>query len=105
MCRYASRNYRSNFICLNCRIAMKRFPVMNGERITHRCGNCDAELIDMGHDFHAPRRGNDNQWRKLDKLVSAGVTFSSCGCRGPGPRPKTLADTKRYLKNEYRVRL
>lgn len=30
-------------------------------------------------------------------LFAAGITFDSCGCNGPGPRPRTLADAKSQL--------
>jgi hypothetical protein len=31
-------------------------------------------------------------------LVAADITFDSCGCNGPGPRPRTLADAKTQLQ-------
>lgn len=54
-------------------------------------------MVDLGRDFHAPRRADDRQWRKVALLVGAGVTFDSCGCTGPGPRPRTLADARSQL--------
>lgn len=51
-------------------------------------------MIDAGQDFKPPKRGNRNQWRKVALLFGNGVTFHTCGCRGPGDMPRTLADAK-----------
>lgn len=99
MCKYALGNYRKTYICLICRNAWKgphgNSYEPNGS--TH-CGKCGREGIDMGHDFHVPRRRNKNQWRKIELMVQSGVQWRSCGCAGsgPGPMPKTFADAKRW---------
>jgi hypothetical protein len=51
-------------------------------------------MIDLGRDFKAPRRADKNQWRKVELLAKNGITFESCGCTGPGYRPRTLAEAK-----------
>ncbi|MCL4683107.1 MAG: hypothetical protein KJZ92_17800 [Rhodocyclaceae bacterium] len=49
-------------------------------------------MTNMGLDFHRPRKSDDREWRKIEALVARGVHFSSCGCSGPGFRPRRLAD-------------
>lgn len=90
MCRYAIHpNYRTHFACFSCRKAWKAYEA-------EVCPSCAGPAIRMGNDFHAPRKGNVNQWRKLELLHAQGVHFESrCGCDGPGRRPRTLADAKR----------
>jgi hypothetical protein len=55
-------------------------------------------MLDLGKDFKAPRRQNLAQWRKVAMLAAAWITFDSCGCRGPGSRPRTLAEAKTQLQ-------
>jgi hypothetical protein len=86
MCRYMFGRYRTHWVCLadrRCFKATWQAPI---------CADCDQPMIDVGKDFHAPRRTNLTQWRKVALLVQNGLLFDSCGCTGPGPRPRTLAD-------------
>lgn len=90
MCRYAYpwRPYKTHYVCLPCRHTAKYLP-----RTNPRCPSCRQPMLDLGHDFKVPCRRDHNQWRKVGILVAAGITFHSCGCSGPGPRPHTLAAT------------
>ena len=90
MCRYALHATKSHFVCLPCRRTKKA----RGYAV---CTECRKDMIDLGYDFRVPRRGDDNQWRKVALLVKNGVRFRSCGCCGPGYRPRTLADAKADL--------
>lgn len=96
MCRYAMAPYKTHFVCLPCRKVWKGGGSVTGERIppSKHCPHCGAEGIDMGMDFHTPRRGDDRQWRKVELMVERGVRFQGCGCRGPGGQPDTLSDAK-----------
>jgi len=90
MCRYArfGHPYRTHWACVADRRTFKATwpaPI---------CPDCRTPMIDMGRDFHAPRRHDLAQWRKLAILVEQGLLFHSCGCTGPGLRPRTLADAK-----------
>jgi hypothetical protein len=96
MCRYSMHPSKTHFACLPCRFTAKHWGAYWREPNVH-CPHCGGLMIDLGHDFKAPRRGNECQWRKVDMLVAAGITFDSCGCNGPGPRPKTLSDAKSQL--------
>lgn len=92
MCRYILHPVKTHFACLPCRYTAKHPPWTEPA-----CPRCRTTMIDLGRDFKAPRRGNTLQWRKIATLAAAGITFDSCGCTGPGPRPRTLADTKSQL--------
>ena len=97
MCRYSESVYKSSFICLAHRHVAQFDPAGRGGKPL--CPTCRAPMINMGRDFAAPRKGNDSQWRKLTLLVAAHGPrhFDSCGCDGPGPRPRTLGQAKRQL--------
>jgi predicted RNA-binding Zn-ribbon protein involved in translation (DUF1610 family) len=114
MCRYGFGSVKTHRVCLPCRRSLKQ-----STGSTAPCPECGGELVNMGRDFKAPRRSNARQWRKLELLVAAGrravdpryrtdgPLFDSCGCTGPGPRPRTLADAKSLLgvrRSRRRVR-
>lgn len=92
MCRYAMNPYKTHWACPPCRRTGK-----HPDWVSPRCPACDRPMADLGRDFHAPRRRDAGQWRKVELLVAAGIRFASCGCTGPGGRPRTLADAKREL--------
>ena len=95
MCRYSDHSYPEHYICVPCRFSAKGdFDAGAGRA----CPTCREPMVAMGRDFAPPRKQNHNQWRKLELLIAAGINFRGCGCSGPGPRPRTLADTKRYLQ-------
>lgn len=105
MCRYAGHGwpYRMPYACFNCRISLKQdlmyyMDTESEPRSFVKCPNCESEMKMMGHDFQAPRKSNKNQWRKIRLLYEAGITFNSCGCEGPGYRPKTLSEAKNSVK-------
>jgi hypothetical protein len=52
-------------------------------------------MKNYGEDFKAPRKQADNQWKKLEILAQGDNLFKSCGCGGPGYRPKTFSEAKR----------
>lgn len=93
MCRYSDANYRTHFVCLGCKWHAKD----DRSGTPPLCPTCRNEMVDMGRDFKAPRKEASNQWTKLRILVAQGVRFDSCGCDGPGPRPKTLGEARNPL--------
>lgn len=95
MCRYAVHPARTHWACLPCRYTSK-YNCGDCTDPVPSCPLCRAKMINLGRDFTAPRRRNDNQWRKIELCVAAGLTFDSCGC-GPGPRPRTLAEAKTWI--------
>lgn len=103
MCRYAMHDYPQHYACLECRLAFKgewdRGEGYDGDR---RCPHCAQPALAMGLDFKAPRKRNVGQWRKLALVVESGRRFASCGCNGPGRRPRTLADAKAEARDRTR---
>lgn len=93
MCRYGFTEYKTHWACLPCRRTFKHYT-----SDLERCPSCREAMVDMGLDFQAPRRRAESQWRKLEMLVDAGIRFHSCGCSGPGYRPRTLSDAKTEMK-------
>jgi len=96
MCRYSDQIYKTSWVCLKHRHVAQYVRSSANEKPL--CPTCRQVMIDMGRDFAAPRKESDNQWRKLELLVAAGVRFDSCGCSGPGPRPHTLAQAKQSVQ-------
>lgn len=90
MCRYSEHEYKTHWVCITDRHVAK-------SRNQRTCPFCQKLMADFGKDFKAPRKQSHNQWRKLELLVKSGMLFDSCGCNGPGRRPKTLADAKRWV--------
>lgn len=90
MCRYGGTFYKTHMVCLPCRRSVKAH---NGGAV--RCPECRAGMLDAGRDFATPRRGDTRAWRALEALLRGGVTFYSCGCYGPGARPRSSAELRR----------
>jgi hypothetical protein len=97
MCRYTRHPVKTHWGCPPCRYTDKRTWRGYRPEDTPACPRCDAPMLDLGRDFKAPRRADRRQWRKVEVLAGAGITFDSCGCSGPGPRPRTLADARSQL--------
>lgn len=88
MCRYHTQPYKTHWVCFDCRRVVKERP-----HDPRRC-LCGEAMIDFGRDFHAPRKTQANQWAKLKLLAQKHELFHSCGCQGPGYRPKTYSEAK-----------
>jgi len=100
MCRYSEHSYKTHYACLNCFYTTKlQYRPWNNNP---KCTTCGNEMRHMGRDFHAPRRANKRQWTKIKLLASINMIYDSCGCYGPGKRPKTLREAKEYNK-KYRL--
>ncbi len=55
-------------------------------------------MVNVGRDFAAPRRSDDPAWRALSAVLYAGLSFHSCGCNGPGFRPRTPRQVRERLQ-------
>jgi hypothetical protein len=97
MCRYAMHPVKTHFACLDCRHTAKH-PQAPLYGPGPHCPHCRVEMVDLGRDFRAPRKAATAQWEKVRRLVTAGLRFDSCGCSGPGYRPRTLSDVKSQLR-------
>lgn len=106
MCRYAEHVYKMPFACFACRKVFKQpsywdlSPAQRpapGQPRTIPCPQCRRPMHAMGHDFRAPRQRDIAQWAKVAVLFRHGITYHSCGCNGPGPRPATLREVPAFL--------
>ncbi len=116
MCRYGYHHYKEHFACFECRKAFKRHeslafwdkPEGRGSKGSWRliscglarCPECRRPMTAMGLDFQAPRQVDRKQWRKVEILARHGIRYTSCGCNGPGPRPRTLAEVGPFLASQ-----
>jgi hypothetical protein len=91
MCRYGFHVYKRHMACFSCRVAVKD---------RERCPHCGQPLVDMGLDFKAPKKTDIKQWRKLELLHLNDIHFYSCGCGGPGYRPRRLNQVPAFLQAE-----
>ncbi|MFN3651870.1 MAG: hypothetical protein ACK47B_20035 [Armatimonadota bacterium] len=96
MCRYAMYPYMEHYACFACRRMFRR-PWREGEV---PCPRCAGPMHDLGKDFKPPQHRDREQWAKVGLLFRKGVTFHSCGCGGPGPRPARLRDVEPFLMEQ-----
>ena len=109
MCRYAFHTYKEPFACFDCRKSFKqtnrwelpeeRRPA-KGEVRHVPCPECGKPMADMGHDFKAPKATDVAQWKKVQLLFNAGFAFYSCGCCGPGYRPRELKEVEAFIRSK-----
>lgn len=85
--------------CFSCRKCFKIQRRDNGVRAAGlieqkaMCPHCRRELALMGRSFRAPRRMDAKQWKKVEKLWSAGFRFwSSRSFPHSEPLPEKLAE-------------
>lgn len=64
-----------------------------------KCPQCGQLMADMGLDFASPKKDNIKEWVHIRNLYSAGITFHSCGCSGPGYIPNTKEKLIEYLED------
>src|SRR4029079_12169001 len=102
MCRYDWHNYRDHFACFDCRKAFKYWQWEKTDEVTFEskqrlkhvprriiCPDCAKPMVDMGLEFKAPRKSNEEAWEIMRALSENGFTFHSCGfCVGFRP-PRT----------------
>lgn len=112
MCRYGMTTYKPHYACFNCCKTFKRRLLSDIERGSHqhheaaiaKCPQCGGLMADMGLDFESPKRNDTKTWQHIRNLYTAGITFHSCGCSGPGYIPKDHEALLAYLeqvKNRY----
>ncbi|GAA3697854.1 hypothetical protein GCM10022224_074810 [Nonomuraea antimicrobica] len=98
MCTYGMVFYKVHYVCVPCRRSHKQ-PWVRGE---HRCPRCRQPMLYAGHDFAAPRRGDERRWRAVATVLTAGLRyegFEPCGCgRQPKYRPRTSAQVRARLR-------
>ena len=96
MCRYAFVDYKSHFVCADCRFSCKRHPREDGR--PHPCPQCGEPMADAGRDFAAPRRTDVRAWDAVAAVLAEGLRYEGltpCGCgRDPKFRPRTRAQVR-----------
>lgn len=102
MCRYAFQPYKPHYACFSCRKSFKRRLRTPGtghlpERPA-RCPQCGLLMANMGMDFAPPKKTDIKAWKTLESLYAVGVTFHSCGCSGPGWRPREPIELVAFLE-------
>jgi hypothetical protein len=79
-------------VCLPCRVSWKLgYEPGAAPRV---CPRCRGPLINAGFDLAIPRRRDLAGWRTLAATLRAGVRFFSCGCSGPGYRPRRWSEVR-----------
>lgn len=91
MCRNIDP-YPTSWVCVPCRLAFSD---------TRTCPQCRTPMVDAGRDFAAPKRTNTNAWKAVELVLAAGLNYDSCGCTGPGPRPHTKAEMRRWTNEAH----
>lgn len=83
------------YACFSCRKSFKkRFTL---ERDYH-CPQCAGVLADMGGGFKAPRKGEQKQWQKVERLWTAGYRFRANTMRQRiAPFPHRLRDVDNWI--------
>lgn len=107
MCRYGIYGpYKDQYACFECRKTFKQTsyyelpehvrPSDPAERVCP-CPQCGKPMHNMGLDFKAPKQSDVKQWRKVQLLFEHGFLYHSCGCCGPGYRPRTLKEAELFI--------
>lgn len=111
MCRYAFHNYRDHFACFHCRKAFKHWKRQADSRRNVEphpvrrqvvCPDCARPMADMGLDFRAPSREDQEAWRILEVLYENGFSFHGCGCGTGLIPPQTLRELPGWLAGHRR---
>lgn len=107
MCRYAMADYKPHYACFQCRKSFKRrllIDIKGGraaeESVPAKCPDCGNLMANMGLDFEAPKKKAVKEWKHIEDLYEAGITFHSCGCSGPGFVPKDRDQLLAYLEEQ-----
>lgn len=101
MCRYALTTYKSHYACFACRRTfrrrLKRDVDPDGGDHPPSCPVCRGAVADLGLDFKSPPHQRVRAWAVVEALWAVGETFHSCGCGGPGYRPRTASAYRVFL--------
>lgn len=88
-------DYKPHFACFHCRKTFKRRLLLDIEgkdefQLTPaKCPDCGRLMAGMGKDFRAPKKTAVAAWKHIELLYDVGISFFSCGCKGPGYIPNT----------------
>lgn len=85
--------------CFDCR---KSWKIELREDHQAVCPECGGVLHEMGRNFKAPKKRDDEQWKKVRALWSAGVRF--WGYNVGEPPPQRLSEVEDYLRSRRQRR-
>lgn len=86
--------------CFECRKSFKR-----GSDEAAACPDCGGKLHEMGRSFRVPRREDEEQWRKVQKLFALGFRFFGHGSSESERLPRFLRDVDAFVARNQRHRL
>jgi DNA-directed RNA polymerase subunit RPC12/RpoP len=78
--------------CFNCQKSFKLSCEKN-----HVCPECGGTIYLMGRAFKSPKRGDYEQWRKVQKLYALGFRFYKYG-GDYQPMPERLREVNRFVE-------
>lgn len=84
-------SYLAAHACFSCR---KSFKLSYGE--SHTCPECGETIYLMGRAFKAPKKRDNEQWRKVQKLYALGFRFNRYGGNYL-PLPDRLKEVDRFV--------
>ncbi|WP_377303202.1 hypothetical protein [Piscinibacterium candidicorallinum] len=93
------QRYLFPFVCFGCRKAFRK-PHTASARL---CPQCAAPMTMLGRKFHAPRKTDIAQWKKVKYLAEHGFLFqsfyqeSALGGMQVVPYPRTLREVPAFV--------
>ena len=91
-----SGSYLVAHVCFACRITRKLEADPTGK--PRVCSKCRGPLHWMGRSFRAPRRGDEEQWMKVQTLFAHGFRFFSYRSYDCTPLPSRLVDVADFVR-------
>ena len=90
-------SYLIGYVCVDCRKVFKRQWVPGN--VEFKCPHCSRTAHNVGRKFKAPRRTNDEQWKKVELLLASGFRFNTLYENGVAIRyPETLQEAKAFVR-------
>ncbi|MGL5806127.1 MAG: hypothetical protein ACRC2R_02720 [Xenococcaceae cyanobacterium] len=84
--------YLGSHACFNCQKSFKL-----SYKKEHICPECSSAVYLMGRAFKTPKRGDSEQWKKVQKLYALGFRFHSYD-KDYEPLPEHLREVDRFVE-------
>lgn len=81
--------------CFGCR---KSWKIERREGPHPVCPQCGNAVHEMGRAFKAPKKSDDEQWKKVEALWRAGFRFWSIWSTDVEPLPDRLSDVEDFVR-------
>ena len=94
-----SADYLVAHACFSCRKSFK-YPVKDEYTFLYSkaCPQCGDDIFIMGRSFEAPKKSNEKQWMKIEKLRRAGFMFHTNTYETAG-YPKNLNEVDAFIRD------